>query len=254
MTKSNLKPPPRAASLLLEPGTEHLTLAGEITTAIGTGIMPIVGTARSGKSMLALAMMEWAVQNTNRNLAFIGVPDIYIENLPAEMRKRSSNPSIGMLSSLRDSIVLLDDTAVSMNARDSSQTRNKLLNRMAGVISHLGLTILLTTQSMAGVDISLLRYVELAPMVKRIDPMALKVERDSWSEPLLEAQYALKTVGYHPKFYYSLSDEIICQSQLRPWADGNDVLSRPFRYLKQSTLDSMLAGRTPKGAKEDAAE
>ena len=107
---------------------------------------------------------------------------------------------------------------------------------------------------MAGVDISLLRYVELAPMVKRIDPMALKVERDSWSEPLLEAQYALKTVGYHPKFYYSLSDEIICQSQLRPWADGNDVLSRPFRYLKQSTLDSMLAGRTPKEAKEDAAE
>ena len=243
-------PSPRAQCLLLAAGTTYHDSYGEEQRAIGTGIIPVVGTARSGKTVLGLSCMEWAVANTDRDLAFIGMPDEYLEALPKRMRDRSTNPSIGMLSSLRDCIVLLDDTAVTINARDSQQTRSKMLNRLAGVISHLGLTLILTTQSMAGVDVSLLRFTEMAPLVKRIDPMALRVERSEWSEVLTEAQHNLRRVGHGPEYYYSLGDEMLCKSNFPKWVQA-DILSRPFRYLPQNRLDSMIAGRTPKEVKSD---
>ena len=231
-------PAPRVKSLLLEPSE----------ASIGTGIIPICGSARSGKTTLALALIEWAADNTNRKFIFIGLPDKYLEALPDKIRKRASNPKLSELSKQRDSIVLLDDTATSLSSRDSTTTQGKMISRIAGVISHLGLTIILTTQSMAGVDLSLLRYTEMAPLVKRIDPMALRVERTEWSEELKEAQQELASYDFDRSLYWSVSDQITCLFPFSEW-QGEDVLSRPFRYLEQSHLDGMIHGTTARGKK-----
>ncbi len=90
-------PAPRAQCLLLSGGMTYQDSYGEDRTAIGTGIIPVVGTARSGKTVLGLTMMEWAIGETDRDLAFIGMPDAYMEALPRTIRDRPSNPSIGML-------------------------------------------------------------------------------------------------------------------------------------------------------------
>mgnify|MGYP001333032303 CR=1 FL=1 len=58
-------PAPRAQALLLEPSED----------AIGTGIIPICGSARSGKTTLALALISWAARRTSRPFAFVGLPD-----------------------------------------------------------------------------------------------------------------------------------------------------------------------------------
>ena len=144
-------PSPRAQCLLLAAGSTCHDSYGEEQRAIGTGIIPVVGTARSGKTVLGLSCMEWAVANTDRDLAFVRVPDEYLEALPKRMRQVHKSINRDALKSQRLHRSL-DDTAVTINARDSQRARSKMLNRLYGVISHLGLTLILTTQSMAGVS------------------------------------------------------------------------------------------------------
>ena len=230
------RPARKAQMLLLEPNSECFD-----QKALGTGIIPIAGSARAGKSTLMLALVDWSAEHTNRAFYFVGVPDAYIDALPDHIRARSSNPAMNELTTLRDGIVILDDTAVSMSSRDSSTSQSRMINRIAGVISHLGLTLILTTQSMAGIDLSLLRYTEMASLVKRVDKMALRVERSEWTEEIKDAQDELRRFNYDRNLYWSVADEQLCKHPFSEWM-GSDVLSRPFRYLSQVELDQQLFG------------
>lgn len=227
-------PAKAAQMLLLEPKADCY---GQ--PALGTGVIPVAGSARSGKTTLALALMEWVAENTNRNLVFLGLPDDYLNALPVLMKNRSSNPPMADLSKCRDAVVLMDDTATSLSSRDGMTSQGKMISRIAGVISHLGLTIILTTQSMAGVDLSLLRYTMMSPLVKRVDPMALRVERSEWSDEIKEAQKELSKFDYDQSIYWSISDEQLCRAPFSDWME-NDILSRPFRYLPQADLDLLI--------------
>lgn len=253
-TKHNTKPPesvkgwspaPKAQSLMLATGSDYPLGDGRRGDALGTGIIVIVGSARSGKSCgLALPLIEWAMRaNPRRRLVALGMPDEFVADWPSDLRGRISNPDFSALTQQRDSIVLIDDTAVHLNSRDSSGGTNRLLNRMAGVISHLGLTLVLSVQSMAGVDVGLLRFCEMAILVKRIDPMALQHERTQWGPSLSEGQRHLRGVDFERSYYWSVSDSLLCRAPFPEWVRGSDALSRPFRFLSQSRLDAMLSGR-----------
>ena len=58
----NWNPAKKAQMLLLEPNVECYE-----QKALGTGIIPIAGSARAGKSTLMLALVEWAVKHTQRS-------------------------------------------------------------------------------------------------------------------------------------------------------------------------------------------
>ena len=241
---SKWNPAIKAQMLLLEPQSDVNGVK-----AIGTGIIPVCGSARSGKTTLALALMEWVTDNTKRDLVFIGMPDSYLEALPPRMKIRSSNPGMKDLSKLRDSVVLLDDTALQLSSRDGNTSASKSVNRLAGVISHLGLTIIMTTQSMAGVDLSLLRYTEMSPLVKRVDPMALRVERSEWSNEIQEAQEELRWRNFDRSLYWSIADQRLCEHPFSDWM-AQDILSRPFRYLAQIDLDLLVHNPAQKDRKK----
>ena len=244
------RPPPKAMSLLLPPGMTYTDHTGEECEALGTGIIVLCGAARSGKTTTALALMDWLTTATGaaRDLAFIGMPGRFLEALPPHMQKVSCNPDMGELATLRDAVVLLDDTATRLSSRDASSHSNRLINRASGIISHLGLTLILTTQSMASVDVALLRSVELCPLLKRIDPMALRVDRSQWIHELSEAQEVLATVNFDRSFLYSVPDGLLCRfpfpawlapDDLEPWRA--DILSRPFRYMEQKEIDALIS-------------
>jgi len=250
MNIARWNPPPKAQSLLLPPNSRYVDEMGVERESLGTGIIVLCGAARCGKTTTALALMDWLTMATGaaRDLAFIGMPDRFIEALPAHMRKVASNPDFEQLASLRDTVVLIDDTATRLSSRDSASNSNRLINRASGVISHLGLTIILTTQSMASVDVALLRSVELCPLIKRIDPMALRVDRSQWVDELADAQEVLATVSYDRAFMYSMAEGLLCEcpfpswlapDDLEPWRA--DVLSRPFRYLDQKEVDALIS-------------
>ena len=101
---------------------------------------------------------------------------------------------------------------------------------------------------MAGVDLSLLRYTEMAPLVKRIDPTALREQRTEWSDELKEAQQDLASYDFDRSLCWSVSDQLTCLFPYSEWM-ADDVLSRPFRFLEQDELDGIIHGTTARRKK-----
>ena len=248
-------PAPKAQYLLLPVGSKIKGQNGEEYPALGTGVVVLLGSARSSKSSTALALIEWAlIASKKRNAAFVGMPPDFLEALPPHMKARSTAPSFDDITKLRDSIVLIDDAAVHLNARMSmGGGLNRLISRLAGVISHLGITLIICVQSMSGLDLSLLRFCEMSPLIKRVDPMALEHERNEWTPSVKAAQRSLAGVGFNRSYYVSLADNgLLCEAPYPLWmrpTKGNrkkaDALSRPFRFMTQAGLDEMV-GLKPK--------
>lgn len=235
----NVGNPPKFSNW--NPSPKFKSLLGNDPEDISTGICVLLGSARSGKSTMMLSLVEWAAYNTNRKFAFIGLPDSYIDALPKFIKNRSSNPKMHELTQLRDCIVILDDTAATLSSKDSISTQGKFVSRIAGVISHLGLTLILTVQSMAGLDLALMRFTEMAVSIKRVDPMALRMERSEWSNEVKDGQIELSYYNFEKSLYFCLSSGLVCAHPFRQWM-ANDILSRPFRYLDQKDLDNIIDG------------
>lgn len=255
--------PPTFQDLLLEEGTLFEGLNGRKNEAIGTGVICLLGSARSGKTSMAYAMIDTVIRETSRPVSFVGFPDVVIEAMPDHWQGRIYNPETidKLLDIKRPAVVLIDDTAVTLNSRDSMTKGSKLMSRLAGVISHIGggLTVILTTQSMSGVDLSLLRYTQLAVGIRRISPATLWSERSKWLPRIHEAQNEIRSKTDDPNWrdlWYSMMDETLCVSWFPPWldkrvnADRADKLSRPFRYMSKSTLKGMLMKPPEKRKKE----
>lgn len=249
--------PPSFQDLLLEEGTPY-DAGGFTRTATGTGILTLLGSARAAKTSLAYAMIDTVIRTTNRPVSFVGFPDVVMEAMPAHWEGRIYNPPDieKLLEFKRPAVVLLDDTAVTMNSRDSMTTSAKLMSRLAGVISHIGggLTVILTTQSMSGIDLSLLRYTQLAVGIRRMSPITLWSERSQWAPKVVEAQQELSAVAKDQNWrdvYYSMMDEQVCVSWFPEWLDRSkyperaDKLSRPFRYMSSGKLKELVL-RPPK--------
>ena len=125
------------------------------------------------------------------------------------------------------------------------------------------MTLILTTQSMAGIDLSLLRYTQLAVAVRRMSPMALWSERDVWGPRIRAAQRDLADASNEQGWrdvYFSMMDDMVCAAWFPEWLQKindpvrADKLSRPFRYMDQKTLKEMvLKPPKPRGKKGQSA-
>ena len=228
----------------------------------------LVGSARSGKSTLAWAMMEWVARHTKRRgFALVGLPEVVLEALPEHLRERTQVCSLEDLPRLRDCVAFLDDTAVYLNSRDAmggGAGINRTMSRLAGIISHLGVTLLITAQSMALVDLAVQRATEVCCLVLRVDPLTLEAERGGWRDRIQAGQSALKPWADSRSHHWSVSDSMVCVSPWPEWmrpdpADPSraDKLSRPFRYMPQAELDALVGGsssRAPSRAREPTRE
>ena len=252
-TVKGWRPSPRAQQLLLPPGSPVTLTNGEEVQALGTGVVVLVGSARSGKSTLAWALMEWVAERTERrDFALVGLPPVVLEALPPGLRKRTTCCSIQDLPRLRDCVAFLDDTAVYLNSRDAmggGAGLNRTMSRLAGIISHLGVTLLVTAQSMALVDLAVQRATEVCCLVLRVDPLTLEAERPGWRERIEDAQDALRPWSMSKSHHWSVSDALVCASPWPSWMRPDptdprraDLLSRPFRYMAQADLDHLVSG------------
>ena len=235
------RPAPKAASILLEPGMPYERPGRSTGTALGTGIIgPIIGSARSGKTFMALTLIDWACRKTERSIFFLGMPECFLDELPPHIRERASTPALSEVSRLRDGIVFLDDAPSRINARESASKGGRLIHKLSGVISHLGLAMVVCTQSTAGIDIGLMRFCEMAPLIKRMDGMALQMERTEWKGVIERGQREIGMRGGGRSLYWSVADKRICRHPAPSWIVGNDVISRPFRYLSRDEFDTHI--------------
>ena len=263
MNKNSL--PPSLANLLLKEG-QRWKHNGVLNEALGTGIVPIVGSARAGKTSMAYVLIEYVIQNTNRPVILDSFPDIVIEKgIPKHWRGRVSNERFSNLAEIDEPAVwLLDDNAVHYNSRDSMTSSSKLLARAAGVLSHFGggMTVIFTTQLLSGIDLSFLRFTTVAPIIRFIDEDVIHQERKERIGTVKEAQYQLKSVSKdlrYRDFYWVSKDKILAHTFFPEFLDKKkdpkvaDYLSRPMRYHTKEDRVKMISGesKTKKGAKNE---
>ena len=252
--------PPSITNLLLKEG-QRFKVGEHWQMALGTGILPIVGSSRSGKSSLSYVMLDFVVRFTNRPIILDSFPQRVIdEGVPEHWKGRVYNTPFDELASIDEPAVwLIDDTGVNYNSRDAMGS-GKLLARVAGILSHLGggMTVIFTTQLLSGVDVSFFRYTHISPVIRFVDPDVIRHERPEWKELVIEGQYQLKRVtgGRCLDYFYSSKDGILVKSIYPDWLNPKvdpikaDLMSRPMRYHSKENKERMISSN--KGVKKSA--
>ena len=250
--------PPSIVNLLLQEG-QRFEVNGKFRSALGTGVIPIVATARGGKTSLAYVMLDYVIRFTNRPVILDSFPQKVIdEGIPPHWKGRVYNTHFEDIASIdQPAVWLVDDTGTSFNSRDA-MGRGKLLARTAGVLSHFGggMTVIFTTQLLSGVDVSFFRYTNISPIIRFVDNDVIKHERPEWKELILEGQYQLKRVssGRCLDYFYSAKDKILVKTIFPKWLDSKenpikaDLMSRPMRYHTMEDKERMI--KSNKGVKK----
>lgn len=260
---STLNFPSSIKNLLFEEGVSFIDEWGSQTLALGTGIIPIVGTARSGKTSLAYAMLEWVIDNTSRDVILDSFPQKIIdEAFPSKFQGRVFNHAFVDIAKVeRSSVWLVDDTGASFNSRDAMSSNSRTLSKVAGILSHWEQTVIFTTQLFSAVDLSFLRYTALNPILRRVDPSVISQERPQFQEQIRNSNFLLRSMSKEPYFrdlYYNVKTETVCESPFPKWIDKSktnplhaDMLSKPMKY-HDLEMRMKIIGQTPpqKGRKK----
>lgn len=253
--------PPELQDLLLSEGQEVI---GSDELSLGTGCIPVLGTARAGKSTLVASMVDWVIHHTNRKVIYADFPPIFIEEgIPEHWKGRVESRPLNQLHRVgqdENAVWVLDDVPVSLNSRRSSANSNIQVSQLAGIISHLGggQTIIFSAQSLAGVDKTMFRYTEVVTVCRYMSASGLKGERDEWREEVEQAQYLLRQ-AHGNSSSKRLRDFFVCISSdrrgnpfrivpyIKPtWLfeemseKQKDILSRPFRYMDGDQLAKII--------------
>lgn len=221
--------------------------------ALGTGIIPIIASARGGKTSLAYSFIDYVIEYTDRPIILDSFPQIVLDQgIPEHWKGRVSNDPFNNIAYIDEPAVwLLDDSATHFNSRSAMSSTNQILAKAAGVLSHFGggMTVIFTTQSMSGIDLSLLRYATISPIIRWVDPDLIPQERKEWMNEIKYAQYQLakvsKDVRYRD-FFWTTKDKLLVKyehpSFLSTEEDPKkaDLLSRPMRYHDPGTKEIML--------------
>lgn len=252
--------PSSIKNLLYEEGVQFKNEFGKETMALGTGIIPIIGTARSGKTSLAYSMLEWVIDNTNRDIILDSFPQQIIdEAFPSKFNGRIFNHAFIDIAKVdQSSVWLVDDTGASFNSRDSMSGNSRTLSKVAGILSHWEQTVIFTTQLFSAVDLSFLRYTALCPILRRVDPSVISQERPQFQEQVKNSNYMLGSVSKEPyfrDFYFNAKDETICEAPFPKWIDKKyypknaDMLSKPMKYHTVE-MKMKIIGQEPKKKKK----
>ena len=244
--------PPSIINLLLQEG-QRWKVNGEIREALGTGIIPIVASARGGKTSLAYCFIDYVIEHTKRPVILDSFPQIVIdEGIPDHWKGRVSNTSFNDIAKVDEPAVwLLDDSATHFNSRSAMSGANQTLAKAAGVLSHFGggMTVLFTTQSMSGIDLSLLRYTTISPIIRWVDADLIPQERKEWKAEVEHGQYELRRVCKDVRmrdFFWSAKDRMLVKAPFPKFLQKEvnvkkaDLLSRPMRYHSIEEKEVML--------------
>lgn len=244
--------PRSITNLLLKEGQRFLD-DGKEKIALGTGIIPIIASARGGKTSLAYNFIDYVIEYTDRPVILDSFPQIVIdEGIPDHWIGRVSNDSFENIAHIDEPAVwLLDDSATHFNSRSAMSSTNQILAKSAGVLSHFGggMTVIFTTQSMSGIDLSLLRYATISPIIRWVDPDLIPQERKEWKSEIEYAQYQLRRVSNDDRFrdfFWVTKDKLLVKYDHPKFLHGEkdpkraDLLSRPMRYHDPGTKELML--------------
>lgn len=128
----------------------------------------IFGKRGSGKSALGFRLLENAHNKTGRECYVLGVAQA---NMPQWIK-----PVESIEEAPKNSIVLVDEGAISFNSRESMKKENKGLAHLLAIARHKNLSILFITQNTGMIDKNVLKLSDVL-LVKQGSLLQLEMER-----------------------------------------------------------------------------
>jgi hypothetical protein len=186
----------------------------------GSNIILITFKRGSGKTALGMKFLELFKKNSKRRLFTMGFENA---KLPFGIRKADYIDEIS-----NNSVVLIDEGAITFGSRDSMKSSNKHLGKIMAIARHKNLSLILIAQNSAMIDLNVLRLADTI-ILKEPSLLQAQFERKAIKDMYLKVSSYFKTVEEKKSHFYVMDDEFegIMKASLPEF--WNDSISNSFR-------------------------
>jgi hypothetical protein len=164
----------------------------------GSNIILIAGKRGSGKTALGMKFLEIFKKNTKRKLYALGFEHA---KLPFGIRKADDIENIA-----NNSVVLIDEGAVTFGSRDSMKTSNKQLGKIMAIARHKSLSLILIAQNSAMIDLNVLRLADTI-ILKEPSLLQAQFERKAIKDMYTKVSSYFKSLEERKSHFYVMDDE-----------------------------------------------
>jgi len=186
----------------------------------GSNIILVAGKRGSGKTAMGMKFLEFFKKTSRRKVYAVGFEDT---KLPYGIKKSNDMDGIS-----NNSVVLIDESAITYGSRDAMKSSNKQLGRIMSIARHKNLSLILIAQNSAMVDLNILRLADTI-ILKEPSLLQTKFERKAIKEIYEKANKDFKEVENKKAHFYIMDDEfegLIKFSLPEFWSDD---ISTSFR-------------------------
>jgi len=183
-------------------------------------VMLITGRRGSGKTALGMKFLELFKQKTKKKCFAMGFSDV---KLPWKIKKIDD-----IDSAQNNSVVLIDEGAITFSSRDSMKEKNKLLGKTMAIARHKNLSLVLIVQNSAMIDLNVLRLADLL-VLKEPSLLQTEFERAPIKKIYSEVIPHFKNLKEKHKYFYVWDDDF--KGILKYDLPGfwNDKISKSFK-------------------------
>lgn len=188
----------------------------------GSNIVLITGKRGSGKTALGMKFLELFRKLSKRKVFAMGFESA---KLPFGIKKADNISEIS-----NNSVVLIDEGAITFSSRESMKSDNKLLGKLMSIARHKNLSLVLIAQNSAMIDLNVLRLADTI-ILKEPSLLQAQFERKTIKDMYEKANVHFKDLKDKKSHFYVMDDEFegLLQYSLPPfWSEG---ISKSFRNL-----------------------
>ncbi len=150
----------------------------------------IFGKRGSGKSALGFRILENIWNKTKRRCYVLGMESTI---LPSWIGKVTNVNELK-----NDSVVLVDEGAVSYSSRESMSSKNKELSKLMAIARHKDLTLIFVTQNTGMIDKNILKLADIL-LIKEGSLLQLEMERPEIKKFYEKTEKAFKNIKTNRK-------------------------------------------------------
>ncbi|MFT4297889.1 MAG: ATP-binding protein [Candidatus Woesearchaeota archaeon] len=189
----------------------------------GSNIMLITGKRGSGKTALGMKFIEMFKKSTKKKIFTIGFESA---KLPFGIKKAESIEAIR-----NNSVVLIDESAITFSSRESMKTPNKQLGKLMSIARHKNLSLILIAQNSGMVDLNVLRLADTI-ILKEPSLLQMQFERKAIKELYEKAGKHFKDLDgkkENKSYFYVMDDEFEGLLKYELPEFWNESISKSFK-------------------------
>lgn len=185
-------------------------------------IMLVVGKRGSGKTALGMKLLEMFHNKSAKRCFVIGYE---FTRLPSWIKKAETLNKIP-----NNSVVLIDEGAITFSARDAMKDTNKFLSRVMAIARHKNLTLILVTQNSAMIELNVLRLADTL-LIKEPSLLQSEFERKFLKDVFKEVSGLFKEKEDSKPLFYVIDDDFQGMLSFDLPAFWSEKISKSFKEM-----------------------